>query len=134
MLNAYIWLTYTLCLMHNRRLFAKHYGIIASHHPCFYCTAFSGHNTQACSQAALTPGGRFLLCLIIWGFPLRHRLSRFHEDLNMIAMIGTNDQPCWLAEACKLLLLCLAWRREYLFVCWRYLQCAGIPVPLAAPG
>ena len=25
-----------------------------------------------------------------------------HADLNMIAMIGTSDQPCWLTEACKL--------------------------------
>ena len=23
-----------------------------------------------------------------------------NEDLNMIAMTGTSDQPCWLAEAC----------------------------------
>ena len=28
-----------------------------------------------------------------------------HEDLNMIAMIGTSDRPCWMAEACKILLL-----------------------------
>ena len=28
-----------------------------------------------------------------------------HVDLNMIAIIGTSDQPCWLAEACKVLLL-----------------------------
>ena len=33
-----------------------------------------------------------------------HRLPRFLEDLNMIAMIDTSDQPCWLAEACKILL------------------------------
>ena len=25
----------------------------------------------------------------------------------MIAIIGTSDQPCWLAEACKILLLLL---------------------------
>ena len=25
----------------------------------------------------------------------------------MIAMIGTSDRPCWLAEACKILLLLL---------------------------
>ena len=24
----------------------------------------------------------------------------------MIAIIGTSDRPCWLAEACKILLLC----------------------------
>ena len=36
------------------------------------------------------------------GFPLCHR---FHEDLNMIAITGTSDQPCWLAKACKILLL-----------------------------
>ena len=38
------------------------------------------------------------------GFPLCHRLSGFYEDLNMIAIIGTSDRPCWLAEACKILL------------------------------
>jgi len=27
--------------------------------------------------------------------------------LNMIAMIGTSDRPCWLAESCKILLLLL---------------------------
>ena len=26
----------------------------------------------------------------------------------MIAIIGTSDRPCWLAEACKILLLLLA--------------------------
>ena len=31
----------------------------------------------------------------------------FYEDLNMIAMIGMSDWPCWLAEACKILLLLL---------------------------
>ena len=41
------------------------------------------------------------------GFPLCHRLSGFYEDLNMIAIIGTSDRPCWLAEACKILLLLL---------------------------
>ena len=41
------------------------------------------------------------------GFPLRSRLSRFHDDLNMIAMIGTSDRLCWLAETCKILLLLL---------------------------
>ncbi len=39
------------------------------------------------------------------GFPLRSRLSRFYDDLNMIAMIGTSDRLCWLAETCKILLL-----------------------------
>ena len=34
-----------------------------------------------------------------------HQCSCFYEDLNMIALIGTSNQPCWLAEACKLLLL-----------------------------
>ena len=34
-------------------------------------------------------------------------LSGFHEDLNMIAIIGTSDQPCWLAEACNILFLLL---------------------------
>ena len=32
---------------------------------------------------------------------LMHRLSGFYDNLNMIAIIGTGDQPCWLAEACK---------------------------------
>ena len=30
-----------------------------------------------------------------------------HADLNMIAMIGKSDQPCWLAEAYKTHLLLL---------------------------
>ena len=30
----------------------------------------------------------------------------------MIAIIGTSDRPCWLAEACKiLLLLLLGWQK-----------------------
>ena len=34
--------------------------------------------------------------------------SGFHEELNMLAMIGTNDQPCWLSLlACNILLLIL---------------------------
>ena len=33
--------------------------------------------------------------------------SPVQEDLNMIAIIGTSDRPCWLAEACKILLLLL---------------------------
>ncbi len=39
--------------------------------------------------------------------PLRSRLSRFHDGLNMIAMIGTSDRLCWLAENCQILLLLL---------------------------
>ncbi len=39
--------------------------------------------------------------------PLRSRLSRFHDDLNMIAMTGTSDRLCWLAENCQILLLLL---------------------------
>ena len=31
---------------------------------------------------------------------LRYCLA-FHEDLSMIAIIGTSDQSCWLAEACR---------------------------------
>ncbi len=27
-------------------------------------------------------------------------LSRFRADLNMVAMIGTSDRLCWLAESC----------------------------------
>ena len=34
-------------------------------------------------------------------------LSRFRADLNMDVIIGTSDQPCWLAEACILLHLLL---------------------------
>ncbi len=33
----------------------------------------------------------------------RSRLSRLHDDLNMIAMIGTSDGLCWLAEFCQIL-------------------------------
>ncbi len=42
---------------------------------------------------------------MVRGFPLRSRLSRFHDVLNMIAIIGTSDRLCWLAETCKILLL-----------------------------
>lgn len=34
-------------------------------------------------------------------------LSKFYDDLNMIAMTGTNDRLCWLAETCKTLLVLL---------------------------
>ena len=30
----------------------------------------------------------------------------------MIAIIGTSDRPCWLAEACKILLLLLLVRQD----------------------
>ena len=30
----------------------------------------------------------------------------------MIAIIGTSDRPCWLAEACKILLLLLLLQAE----------------------
>ena len=46
------------------------------------------------------------------GFPLCHRLSGFYEDLNMVAIIGISDQPCWLAEACKNCSSCLTGRRR----------------------
>lgn len=37
-----------------------------------------------------------------------HRQCRFPEHVHMIVrMIGTSDQSCWLAEACKVLLLLL---------------------------
>ena len=40
------------------------------------------------------------------GFELCYRLSRFHGHMTLcIAVIGTSDQSCWLAEACKILLL-----------------------------
>jgi len=41
-------------------------------------------------------------------------VSAFHVHLNMIAMIGTNDLPCWLAESCQILLRlleCMCMRR-----------------------
>ena len=49
---------------------------------------------------------------------LRSRLSRLHDDLNMIAMIGTSDRLCWLAETCKilLLLLCRMLRLQCMYV------------------
>lgn len=34
-------------------------------------------------------------------FPLQDRLSKFQEDLNIGTILGTNDPPCWLVEACK---------------------------------
>ena len=49
----------------------------------------------------------FCSALSYGDFSLRHRLSGFHEDLNMIAIIGTSDRPYWLAEACESLLLFL---------------------------
>ena len=42
------------------------------------------------------------------GFELCYRLFRFHGHMTLcIAVIGTSDQSCWLAEACKILLLLL---------------------------
>ena len=36
------------------------------------------------------------------GLELCYRLPRFHEHMTLyIAVIGTSDQSCWLAEACK---------------------------------
>ena len=52
-------------------------------------------SVRAGPQAVLRPRGHCSLSLIIWGF----------QDLSMIAMIGTSDQPCWRTEACKPLLL-----------------------------
>ena len=34
-----------------------------------------------------------------WGFQLRSRQYEVHEDFNMIAMIGTSDQACWLERS-----------------------------------
>ena len=44
------------------------------------------------------------ICFIIssGGFELRHRMSRLHEHMTLLR---TSDQSCWLAEACKILLL-----------------------------
>ena len=36
------------------------------------------------------------------GFELCYELSRFHGHVTLcIAVLGTSDQSCWLAEACK---------------------------------
>ena len=40
-----------------------------------------------------------------------------HHILDMIAIIGTSDQPCWLAEACKILLLLLPLRNTHIALC-----------------
>ena len=34
-----------------------------------------------------------------------------HDELNIIAMIGTGDQPCWLA--CRTLILAVANTKEH---------------------
>ena len=38
-------------------------------------------------------------------FQMHTYTHTFINILDMIAIIGTSDQPCWLAEACKILLL-----------------------------
>ena len=88
-------------------LFCNSGAVGDERHLIFYCIALAPLRSQ---HAGLFTGSTdtmrsFLLSLIMWGIPLRHRLSRFHEDLNMIAIVGTSDQPCWLAEACKILLV-----------------------------
>ena len=40
-------------------------------------------------------------------FQMHTYTHTFINILDMIAIIGTSDQPCWLAEACKILLLLL---------------------------
>ena len=40
----------------------------------------------------------------------------------MIAIIGTSDRPCWLAEACKILLL----HADSMYVSTDYLDCMKI--------
>ena len=63
---------------------------------------FCGLGMPIYSQTALTPRGHLLLS----SFPLCPRqLSGSY--LNMIAIVGTSDRPCWLAEACEILLLLL---------------------------
>ena len=70
---------------------------------------------------------RFFLChdKSLSDILLRHRVSRFHEGLNEIVLIGTAHQPCWLTEAHTILLL--------LFLC---LMCLLLPfcLVLAEPG
>ena len=59
-----------------------------------------GLGTHTCSQVPLTPMRSVFAQPDHWGvFPLRSRLSGFHDDLNMI---GTSDR---LAESCKIVLL-----------------------------
>jgi len=38
--------------------------------------------------------------------------------LNMIAMIGTSDRLCWLAETCKILLLLLGVFLQHPYTGW----------------
>ena len=42
--------------------------------------------------------------------------NTFINILDMIAIIGTSDQPCWLAEACKIRLavVCISWSQVVL--------------------
>ena len=42
--------------------------------------------------------------------------TRGENHLDFVAIIGTSDRPCWLAEACKILLL--------------HTPCGGISEPL----
>ncbi len=63
------------------------------------------------------------------GFLLRSRLSRFHDELNMIAMIGTSDQLCWLAETCKSHLLLFS-DTEFVLACLPYCSVTPTFVPV----
>ena len=59
---------------------------------------------QACSHQVLqlTPCNLFRSAGPFGGFELCYRVSRFHKNMTLyIAVIGTSDQSCWLAEACK---------------------------------
>ena len=51
------------------------------------------------------------------------------KDLHMIAMIGISDQPCWLTEACDLLLL----STKCLGRVWICVEDLGIILPCAGP-
>ena len=41
--------------------------------------------------------------------------SVFTMLFDIIAMVGTSDQSCWLAKACKILLLLLVGSGAYIF-------------------
>ena len=62
-------------------------------------------NSKEASVSSTWPLQALQVYMLYGGFPLCHRPSGFHQGLNMIAIGGTSDRPCWLAEACKSLLL-----------------------------
>ena len=62
--------------------------------------------SPACWLAAFSSGGMRTPLFI-------YAQTHTHHILDMIAIIGTSDQPCWLAEACKILLLLLLKKLVY---------------------